>query len=224
MDAFFLDDQSRVGEIMITFREYIEQLEKELRHHSDQMEIVEEITAHIQEEISAENLTEKEAMAVIVNKLGSPQELAASFHNASLPTPPQVKVLFSLFNIGLFIVGIGITLAYHVGNLPFFYGIWVTLAQNNWWILIIYTAYWMLIGFQLGKEFGSQGKRLLTETVRLTLLPNLLFMAILFYGIIPMEWFHSFLTTPFLGACFVATILFYPISQAGFYLGRHQTI
>lgn len=222
MGAVFLDGQSGVGEIMITFHQYIEQLEKELRQHPDRTEIIAEITVHMKEEMSAQNLPEKEAMAIIINKFGSPQELAGSFRQASLPSPQQVKVLFILFNIGVFIVGIAITFGHHLGNLSFFHWAWGALAQNSWWVLMTYTAYWILIGYHLGKEFGSQGKKLLTETVRLTIISNLFFMMIVLYGIMPIEWFRLFLTAPFFGACLIATILFYPISQAGFYLGKHQ--
>ncbi|KRG16168.1 HAAS signaling domain-containing protein [Lederbergia galactosidilytica] len=209
---------------MMTFHQYIEQLEKELQDHPERIEIITEITDHIKEAMAEQVLPEKEAIAIIVNRFGSPQELAASFRQASLPSPYQVKGLFILFNMGILMVGIGITLGHHLGNIPFFHWAWQALAQNSWWVLLVYTVYWSLIGYLLGKEFGNQGKKLLIETVRLSILPNLCVMMIVLYGIMPMEWFRSFLTAPFFGACLIATILFYPISQAGFYFGKQQAL
>lgn len=206
---------------------YMKQLEREMYAHPDNDVIMAELTVHIDEKMSyllKKDLPEEEAIQIIIEQFGHPSELAVQFGGVSTKSPTIAKVVFVLCNSFLFFLGACITFGYHLVNAQVFQIYWEALAHNSWLILFMYTGYWVLIGYQIGKEFGEKGKRLLSDTISLAIAPNLFLMLAVLFGLFPVQWFSPLLTTSFIGACIGVTFLFYPLSQIGYYFGRHQAV
>lgn len=133
-----------------------------------------------------------------------------------------LRKIFVLYNNLLFFIGVLITFGFHVFNLPVFRVIWSLVSQSNWTILFLYTSSWVVIGYQYGTQFGVRGKTLLTNTIQISIIPNLMLMLSILYGFVPIKWFDPILTTPFLVVCILATILFFPFSQMGYCIGKQK--
>lgn len=206
---------------------YIKQLEQRLRVHPNREEVMAELIVHIEEEMAdllRNGMNEPEAVQVIIEQFGHPSELAAQFGKIAETTPVKTKIILVLSNHFLFLLGACLTLCYHLGSMPVLQTAWEMLAKSSLLILFIYTGFWLFIGYQIGKEFGAKGKKILFETMCYALIPNMVLMLGILYGVFPTQWFSPFLTQSFIVACLGVTLLFYPFSQFGYYFGRHQAV
>ncbi|PWA12055.1 hypothetical protein DCC39_08220 [Pueribacillus theae] len=210
-----------------TKEKYIKQFEQEMEAHPEKELIMAELIVHIEEEMAdllRKGMSEPEAVQAMIEQFGHPNELAAQFGKICTTAPNKVKLWLVLSNHFLFLMGACLTVCYHLGNMPFLQIAWEVLGQYSLLILFMYTGFWLFIGYQIGKEFGAKGKRILFETMSCALIPNLVLMFGILYGVFPTQWFSPFLTPSFVVACLGVTLLFYPFSQFGYYFGRHQAV
>lgn len=206
---------------------YTKQLRRAMRRHPDCEVIMAELNVHIEGKFALlreQGIPEAKAVQTVIKQFGCPKTLAAQFNSVTTKSPHNAKLSFTLCNSFLFFLGACMTLGNQLLDEPVLQTTWDVLSENSWLILSFYTGYWALIGYQMGKAFGVNGKTLLFETIRLAIIPNLLLMGAVLYGLLPKEWFSPILTTSFTGACLVATILFYPISRIGYYFGLHRAV
>jgi hypothetical protein len=205
---------------------FLEELEERLENHQDKKSILLEYEVHI-EEIVIESYackSENELLEVIISRLGSPEEIATMWKEELSVTPSNMKWLFILMNILFFGGGSLLTIFHNVFQWKWLSVVWSHLTAIPTVIAFIYLFFWALLGYEIGKGFGHGGRRLLTKTFFLSLIPNLLLMVLTVFKIIPHSWFEPLLTKTFIIACIILTILLYPISWLGYRWGRKASI
>ncbi|SDZ41604.1 hypothetical protein SAMN05421736_11247 [Evansella caseinilytica] len=209
-------------------QDYLTILEQELHHTADKDELIREMDLHISELLHelalAKGLGEGAAMPEIVERLGAPEHVAAQYQTELEVTPKKVQWTFISVNIVFFIGGICLTLLYNLLPLPFVSHVWTTLTSITAVIIILYMLFWMLLGYEIGKEFGLGGRRLLIKTFYIALMPNILLMGLVVFRLMPMNWFDPLLTPPFIAVCILSTIVLYPVSYVGFRWGTIQSV
>ncbi len=206
--------------------EFLEKLADGLGTHQDKENILLEYESHIDEILieSYDCTSEEEVMNLLFTRLGSPEEIAKMWKDEFSVTPSNMKWLFILLNILFFGGGSLLTLAHNLYQWEWLAVIWNHLTAIPTLIAILYMFFWALLGYEIGKGFGHGGKRLLTRTFLLSLIPNLLLMILTVFHIIPHYWFAPLLTKTFIIACIIFTIFLYPVSWIGYRWGRKASI
>ncbi|WML27085.1 hypothetical protein [Neobacillus sp. OS1-33] len=205
---------------------FLEQLEKGLGDQLDKGEILREYASHIDEILieSFECQDEETVFNLIVSRLGSPEEIAQAWREEFSVTPSNMKWVFILLNILFFGGGSLLTLAHNLYQWEWLTAIWNHLTAIPTLIAFLYLFFWALLGYEIGKGFGHKGRALLRKTFLLSLIPNLLLMALTLFQVIPHSWFAPLLTKTFIIACIFFTIILYPISWIGYRWGRKASI
>ena len=161
---------------------------------------------------------------LLVERLGSPEEIAQMWREELSVTPSKMKWLFLLLNIFLFIGGSLITLAHNLYHWNWLSTVWTHLTAIPAMIALIYLFFWALLGYEIGKGFGHKGRYIVTEDVFILLIPNLLLMVLTVFHIIPHQWFEPLLTNQFIMVCILLTIILYPICWFGYRWGKKVSI
>lgn len=206
---------------------FLDELGSHLEAHPEKSDILNEYACHIDDlltELKGENVPEEQRMALVVDRLGSPEEIADSWKSELTVTPGRTKWLFFLFNLCFFIGGALLTLTYHLADWDWVKVVWDALTSIPFIIMFVYSLFWGLLGYEIGKEFGPGGKSLLKKTFIISLLPNLIMMAITVFKIIPYEWFNPLLSASFIVICIVLTLLLIPVVWIGFLWGKRVSI
>lgn len=210
---------------MITSGErYLRKLALELKNHPDKEDVLADYELYIYE--LTEDLSDKEEITYtnLVDKLGTPKALAKMWRAESKVTVSKTKWIFVLSNLFLFVGGIVLTWSYHVLGWEWIVRIWNDLTTISLLIIIIYTLFWGLLGYEIGKEFGARGKVLLRRTFSIAIMPNLLLMFLVVFKIIPLGWFEPYLSSSFIILCVGMTGVFYPVSILGYKWGRKASV
>ncbi|MGP7815647.1 hypothetical protein [Niallia sp. 01092] len=209
-------------------QEYLHLLQKKLKNNVNQYEIVLEYDHHLSELLEdiyiEQRLEEKDAMNIVLNKFGTPDEIAQLYAEELTVTASKTKWIFFFCNLFFFIGGICLTIFYHYLSFPFIKKMWAFLTSIPFYIILLYLFFWLLLGYEVGKEFGLGGKRLLKKTFYISLAPNLLLMMLVVFRIIPIEVFAPLLTPDFILLCIAATFFLYPISILGFRFGTTRSV
>lgn len=210
---------------MITSGEkYLKKLSFELKNHPDKEDVLADYESYIYD--LTEDLSEQEEITYpkLVEKLGAPKELAKMWRAESKVTISKTKWIFVLSNLFLFIGGMMLTWSYHVLRWEWIIRLWSDLTAISLFIIAIYTLFWGLLGYEIGKEFGARGKVLLRRTFSIAIMPNLLLMFLVIFKIIPLAWFEPYLSSSFIILCVGLTGVFYPISILGYRWGRKASV
>lgn len=204
---------------------FLDELGKGLGNHLDKKEILREYESHI-DEIMIESgvLNEDTVYDMIVSRLGSPEEIVQIWREEFSVTPSNMKWLFILLNVLFFGGGSLLTLAHNVYQWKWITAAWNHLTSIPTLIAILYLFFWALLGYEIGKGFGHNGRVLLNKTFLLSLIPNLILMVLTVFQIIPHSWFAPLLTKTFIIACIIFTIILYPISWIGYRWGRKASV
>ncbi|MBD8069032.1 permease prefix domain 1-containing protein [Bacillus sp. PS06] len=209
-------------------KDYINDLSKELKSHPNCEELLQEIDSHISEMIEElclnQSLDEQAAIKEVQTKFGTPKEVAGTYHQELEVTPTKTQWTFILMNSLFFIGGIILTVLYHLLPIPMISHTWSFLTGIPIIIMLLYMGFWALLGYEIGKEFGFGGMKLLVRTFYISLLPNLFLMVLVLFRIVPTSWFDPLLSPAFIAACIVGTIVLYPISYVSFRWGTVKSI
>ncbi|PLR91035.1 permease prefix domain 1-containing protein [Bacillus halotolerans] len=204
---------------------YLYKVKNGLKGVSDCEAMIEEIENHIEHHLFhfiQEGKSEAEAMECLLRDFGTPDEIVSSFQKEQ-PVSARTFLLFHLFcNSALFAAGIIITVLHAWLESPFVHAVWKGISVSVWLILAAYILYWVLIGYQGVREFGQQGERLVLHTILISMVPNVIFMFVFLFDLVPAVLFQSLLTPWFIGACACATLLFPACGRIGCYFGRCQ--
>lgn len=206
-------------------QDYLLVLKKKLKTVVKSDEIIQEFDQHITEildELTA--LNETEAMEKVIERVGTAEQVAALYQQELDVTPNKIQWAFISINLLFFVGGICLTVVYHFIPIPTIDQLWRSLTSISSVLIILYMIFWALLGYEIGKEFGLGGKVLLGKTFYITLVPNLILMALVVFRIVPVEWFQPLLTPSFIIICILCTVLLYPISYASFRWGTKQSI
>lgn len=214
--------------MILSKKAYLEMLESRLKNAPNSTEILVEMDIHLSDVLaditSEQGISENEAMAQLVERVGNPDELADMYLAELEVTPAKTQSIFIFVNLLFFAVGICLTVFYHLVPLSVSNQVWYFLTSIPSLIMILYMVFWGLLGYEIGKEFGFSGKKLLFKTFYFTLVPNLVLMGLVVFRVIPLGWFDPLLTQPFIIACILCTVILYPISYAGFRWGIIRSV
>jgi hypothetical protein len=198
--------------------EFLIQLEQLLPNSLNKKEIVREWELHINEAL------EESPEAYVIEKLGHPANIAEEYRDIS----PVQKAWIIPFYIGcnalFFIFGSLLTLAYRITEHPIAESIWESLVQVAPVIIGGYLLFWVFLGYEIGKTYGVRGRRLLTKTVLLSMLPNITLMFLTLYKWIPTDLFSPLLTPAFVLICVIFTFLVYPICRLAYRVGITRSL
>jgi len=215
--------EDELHEHIASGRFFIE-LDKEIGNHPEKENILIEYEMHVHELLQDVQVDEEERYDFLVDRLGTPQELAEMWKQEIAITPKKTQWLFVLLNIAIFIGGILLTMSYNAFDWNWVEQLWVALMDARFLIILVYMLFWALLGYEIGKEFGHGGYKLLRKTFTLSIIPNILLMYLIVFKFIPQMWFGSFLNVRFMILCIICTALLYPISWIGFRWGRKSSV
>ncbi|MDY0407039.1 hypothetical protein P5G51_018355 [Virgibacillus sp. 179-BFC.A HS] len=205
-------------------KHFMQELSIALGNHPEKQSILLEYESHIAALIQDGVIKNDESADAIQSVLGTPKNIAAAWRQEVGITSQGAKWLFIWCNICLFIGGILLTAGYHLFDWQWLSILWKNLADASFPIMIGYTIFWILLGFEMGKEFGYTGRRLLKRTFAVAIIPNLILMVLVVLKIIPSVWFDPLLSAPFIVFCVIFTGIFYPICLAGYHWGRKMSV
>lgn len=198
---------------------YKAELKKALRRvHADKL-LIKEIFSHVEESyrnMKEKGYSEEEIYERLQEEIGSPAEIAKACKQQAAPAANVFSIFFIMLNLFFFIGGVGVTVLYLFFDIPFLSVLWT----SKWTILCGYLIFWMILGYQGGREYGVNGERVINQTLFFALLPNLVFMLIVLGNLIPGKPYESMLTPGFFLACIISTFLFPAVSKIGFLIGR----
>ncbi|WP_026908725.1 HAAS signaling domain-containing protein [Paucisalibacillus globulus] len=204
--------------------QFFQELNQALGKHPEKEEIIAEYRSHVYEILHEGETSAIGKYEEIVRRLGSPDEIASIWKEEAKVTPKKMQILFVVLNILIFFGGIALTVAYNVYQFEWIELLWKRLTAVPSIIIMVYMAFWGLLGYEIGKEFGSGGLKILRRTFTYAVIPNLLLMYLIVFKLIPHEWFQPLLNGPFILACILLTIVLYPISWIGYRWGRKASV
>ncbi|OIJ15568.1 hypothetical protein BKP35_00810 [Anaerobacillus arseniciselenatis] len=208
-----------------TTDEYLVALQKNLKKHPGQEDILLEYESFIYDKLQdymKSGYTKQQAEAIVVQELPCPEDLAKYYKSFIPPKFKQIMLFSFIVNFIFFIIGGIITFLYHQFSNPTVIILWSYLIEMQWVILFLYSAFVVSIGFLIGKEFGSRFNRYIKKILFLTFSPNILFMIMVLYSWVPQKLFEPMLTPAFLMFCVILTLLYYPLSKVAYKIGQLQ--
>lgn len=205
-------------------QKFLRELEKEIGSHPDCEDILAEYEVHMYELLQELTVDEKYMYEELVSRLGTPQEIAKVWKQETGVTPKKTQWLFVFINIAIFIGGTLLTIIYNYFQWNWIEHLWSGLTEASIVLMFIYTLFWGLLGYEIGKEFGHRGYRLLKRTFIISIIPNLLLMYLVVFKIFPYQWFGSLLNIRFILLCIVFTVILYPVSMVGYRWGKKVSV
>lgn len=203
---------------------FLKDLERALHDVPNCREIIEEYEMHVKEMLAEFDGMESGVYEHLIERLGSPQELAKIWKTEKSVTPKNMQRLFVFLNIALFVGGALFTIGYNVFEWKWLEALWKTLTESTTILILIYMLFWGLLGYEIGKAFGARGKRILVKTFIVCIIPNLILMYLIVFRLIPYEWFDPLLDAKFIVLCIICTFMLYPISWLGYRWGRKDSV
>lgn len=203
---------------------FIKELETEIGHHPNKQEIIAEYKRHIYEILKEYKIENTPNYHVLVDHLGTPREIAKMWRQESSMTPRNTQWLFVLCNVLIFVGGTLLMIFYNIFEWHWLEQVWRTLTEASFIIMLIYILFWGLIGYEIGKEFGHRGRRLLKKTFIISIIPNLLLLYLVVFKILPYDWFQPLLNFPFIIASLMFTGFLYLVSLIGYRWGRRVSV
>ncbi|MCG5104906.1 HAAS signaling domain-containing protein [Oceanobacillus alkalisoli] len=203
---------------------FLHELKKALEEDPHRAEIIAEYRLHVEEMLA--EITERDAdiYNLLVTRLGSPEELAELWKEEKSVTPKKMQRLFVFLNIALFAGGVLFTIGYNVLGWRWLEILWESLTESTTIIILIYLFFWGLLGYEIGKALGARGKKVLTRTFLIGIIPNLLLMYLIVFRLIPYEWFDPLLDRSFIVLSILCTVALYPVSLLGYHWGRRASV
>ncbi len=203
---------------------FIRELTIEIGAHEQNKTIVKDYQLHIYELLKEEEVPPEQIYEYLVQHLGTPREIAKAWKQEIETTPKKTQWLFVVANIVIFLGGTFFTISYHVFHWTWLERLWIFITDATFLLLFIYMLFWGLLGYEIGKEFGHRGYRLLKKTFLISIIPNILFAYLLVFKILPYTWFDSISKSSFFIACMIVTFILYPVSYVGYRWGRKVSI
>lgn len=203
-------------------KRFVQELDHALGKHPEKQQIIAEYHSHVYELLQEDDM--KPDYEEIVKKLGTPEEIAAVWKDEATVTPKKMQLLFVVLNVVMFLGGIFLTIMYNVYQVEWIEVLWKWLTAVPSILITVYMAFWGLLGYEIGKEFGGAGLKILCRTFIYAVIPNLVFMYVIVFKLIPHQWFQPLLNGPFIVACILLTIVLYPISWIGYRWGRKASV
>ncbi|MGM0877236.1 MAG: HAAS signaling domain-containing protein [Bacillota bacterium] len=200
---------------------FLQVLKQSLPKTVNKADVIREYELHIEEKMFDQPHLKIED---VLDQLGDPVEIAKQYGDVEPIAKSFVSRNFVFCNLMFFLIGGLLTVCYHVFEDSILSEAWGLLAQIPLTIVIVYTVFWMVLGFEIGREYGLLGKELFSKTVFISLVPNILLMIMTLFHFIPVNWFQPILTPAFIAICVIMTFLIYPISKVFYYIGVYRSV
>jgi hypothetical protein len=209
-----------------TKEEFLERLEIVLKDHPRKDEILIEYDLHITEMLRelSNNHEVQSDMEYVIDHFGTPEEILDAWKDELSITPSKAKWNFVFVNSVFFSFGILLTLLHNLFDWHWIGLLWEKLTSITGIIIFLYILFWGLLGYEIGRAFGPNGKKLLFKTFILSVIPNLLLMYLILFNIIPHEWFQPLINKKFIIICVVFTFILYPICHLGYSWGKKDSV
>lgn len=175
-------------------KRFFQELDQVLGKHPEKQEIIAEYRSHVYELLREEDIQDANVYDEIVKRLGTPEEIAAIWKDEAKVTPKKMQLLFVVLNVLIFLGGIVLTIVYNVYHIEWIEVLWKRITAVPSIIIMVYMAFWGLLGYEIGKEFGSGGLTILRRTFTYAVIPNLVLMYLIVFKLIPHEWFQPLLS------------------------------
>lgn len=205
-------------------QQFLQELDQAIGKHPEKQDIMAEYKLHVFDLMDELPGDESDTYEKIVNRLGTPEEIALLWKEETAVTPKKMQHLFVLCNIVIFMGGVLLTIGYNRFDWNWLERLWQGLTEVTSIIIIVYMLFWGLLGYEIGKEFGHRGYKILRRTFLFSIIPNLILMYLIVFKFIPYEWFRPLLTVPFIIVCIVCTAILFPISWIGYRWGRKDSV
>lgn len=205
-------------------QQFIKELDKEIGSHPKKDDIIAEYELHVYELLQEVPMDGQHVYDELVKRLGTPVDIAKSWKQEMGTTPKKTQWLFVILNISIFAGGGLLTISYNIFQWDWLERLWSGLTEVSLIIMLVYLLFWGLLGYEIGKEFGYRGHRLLQRTFIISIVPNIGLMYIVVFKILPYEWFGSLLSIPFIVLCIIFTGILYPVSMLGYHWGKKVSI
>ena len=205
-------------------QKFIRELEREIGNHPEKENIIEDYKLHIHELLKEESVDDQRVYDLLINRLGTPLEIANVWKQEIGVTPKKTQWLFVICNVLIFLGGTIIIVSYNVFQWDWIVYLWSMLTEISFLIMLVYLLFWGLLGYEIGREFGHRGYRLLRKTFIISIIPNIILMYLIVFRILPHEWFQPLLNIPFIVLCIIFTFFLYPVSYIGYRWGRKVSI
>jgi hypothetical protein len=201
--------------------QFLQVLEQSLPNTVNKAEIIREYELHIEEKLFDQPHLKIDE---VLDQLGDPIVIAKQYVDFEPISKSFVSRNFVFCNFMFFFIGGLLTVCYHVFEDSILSDAWGLLAQIPLTIVVVYTVFWMVLGFEIGREYGLLGKQLFAKTFFISLVPNVLLMIMTLFQFIPTNWFQPILTPTFIAICVTMTFLIYPISKLFYYIGVYRSV
>lgn len=205
-------------------QKFIRELEREIGNHPEKENIIEDYKLHIHELLKEESVDDQRVYDLLINRLGTPLEIANVWKQEIGVTPKKTQWLFVICNVLIFLGGTIIIVSYNIFQWDWIVYLWSMLTEISFLIMLVYLLFWGLLGYEIGREFGHRGYRLLRKTFIISIIPNIILMYLIVFRILPHEWFQPLLNIPFIVLCIIFTFFLYPVSYIGYRWGRKVSI
>ena len=200
---------------------FLSDLEVELENHPKKEEIILEYADYLEQkykDLLISGISMEQAEKLILQEMSDPKKIAFQFKRKGISVKATFQIVVIL-NYLLFVIGLLMTLEFYL-----FHGhgidlLWNRLVDKKWFILFGYAAYWIMVGYLIGKKFGFNGAPLLRKTLGISLVPNYLLMMFVLFTEKLQGLFSPLITPSFTLMCITFTFLFYPISKISYKIG-----
>lgn len=210
--------------MILNDQKFINELKKEIKKHPQKQNVIAEYEQHIYELLQDVSPGEENVYHILVERLGRPVDIAKSWEQEKNITPKKTQWLFVISNASIFVGGTFLTIGYNYLEWQWIESIWNAVTDVSFLIVATYILFWGLLGYEIGKEFGHRGHRLLKKTFFISIIPNFILMYLIIFKVLPYDWFQPMLNFPFIVVCIILTGLLYPISWVGYRWGRKVSL
>ncbi|MFJ5622375.1 hypothetical protein ACIQD3_06430 [Peribacillus loiseleuriae] len=206
--------------------EFLIQLNELLPKQVDKAEILAEYENFIFE-IENETMiaNEDELIELVMKQIGTPEQLANNWKSEPVYHPNRAMIGFFLVNLIIFLAGSLLTVCYHTLEIVWIQQTWNVLIGVPVTLLLLYSIFFWLLGFEVGKEFGHRGRVMAPRIFLLTIIPNIILMIGTVFQLYPFEWFQPLLNGSFIVDCVLFTLLLFPINcWIGYRIGKRLSV
>lgn len=200
---------------------FLRELKRELKRLPNRADIMSEYESHLYE---LSEFHDYLTYDFIVEQLGEPKAIAHMWKKESKITASKMQWLFVILNGLIFVGGGFLTLGYQLFHWTWLDQLWQFFISVPFLLLAGYLLFWALVGYEIGREFGPAGQKLLKRTFLIAIIPNFILMYLVVFKILPYEWFDSLLTPSFITLCIVLTAFIYPVSYLGYRFGKRASL
>lgn len=205
-------------------KRFLQELIAEIEDCSEKDSIIQDYKDHIEELLREQSVEKEYIYQFLIEKIGHPEEIGQLWKEEIRLTPHNMQWLFVILNLFILIGGTIFILSYSYFSWAWLQKLWHLLHDISFLLIFIYILFWALLGYEMGREFGHRGARLLKRTFFIAIFPNMLVIYLMVLKILPYERFEAFLKLPFIMIFIIFILILYPVSWFGYLWGKKRSV